>query len=151
VPRMVSFFGVPRQGLSREQSMVAAKAIALAMRSIAAATAATTSNVVLRLISSFPSALVAFHAIMASRGSATFPTISFFPEARKGAHPYIRTPRQLYSPKCLGEGFCELRSPIHALLKVAYSANCTSLGELLSTPLPQTSVKKGNKTKKQDK
>jgi hypothetical protein len=26
---------------------------------------------------------------------------SFFPEPRKGAHPYIRTPRQLYSPKCL--------------------------------------------------
>jgi hypothetical protein len=43
--------------------MVAAKAIALAMRSIAAATAATISNVVLRLISSFPSASVAFHAI----------------------------------------------------------------------------------------
>jgi hypothetical protein len=42
--------------------MVAAKAIALAMRSIAAVTAATTSNVVLGLTYSFPSALVAFHA-----------------------------------------------------------------------------------------
>jgi hypothetical protein len=47
--------------------MVAAKAIALAMRSIAAATATTTSNVVLRLIACFPSALVAFHAIKASQ------------------------------------------------------------------------------------
>jgi hypothetical protein len=46
--------------------MVAAKAIALAMRSIAADTAATTSNVVLRLISSFPSAFLAFQAIEAS-------------------------------------------------------------------------------------
>jgi hypothetical protein len=42
--------------------MVAAKAIALAMRSIAAVTAATTSRVVLGLTSSFPSALVDFHA-----------------------------------------------------------------------------------------
>jgi hypothetical protein len=57
---MVSFFGVPRQGSSREQSTVAAKAIALAMKSIAAATAATTSNDVLRLIPSFPSAFVVF-------------------------------------------------------------------------------------------
>jgi hypothetical protein len=46
--------------------MVAAKAIALAMRSIAPATAGTTSNVVLRLMPSFPSALVAFQAIEAS-------------------------------------------------------------------------------------
>jgi hypothetical protein len=45
--------------------MVAAKAIALAMRSITAATAAT-SNIVLGLISSFPSAFLAFHAIKAS-------------------------------------------------------------------------------------
>jgi hypothetical protein len=63
---MVSFFGVPRQGPSRVQSMVAAKAIALAMRSITAATAATTSNVVLPLISFSPPALVAFHAIKIS-------------------------------------------------------------------------------------
>jgi hypothetical protein len=46
--------------------MVAAKAVALAMRSITAATATTTSNVVLRLISTFPSAFVAFQAIGAS-------------------------------------------------------------------------------------
>jgi hypothetical protein len=45
--------------------MVAAKAVALAMRSITAATA-TTSNVVLLLISTFPSAFVAFQAIGAS-------------------------------------------------------------------------------------
>jgi hypothetical protein len=43
---------------------VAAKAVALAMRSITAATA-TTSNVLLRLISTFPSAFVAFQAIRA--------------------------------------------------------------------------------------
>jgi hypothetical protein len=46
--------------------MVAAKATALAMRSIAAATPATTSNVVLRLMPSFPSALVTLQAIEAS-------------------------------------------------------------------------------------
>jgi hypothetical protein len=45
--------------------MVAAKAIALAMRSITADTAVT-SNAVLRLISSSPSAFVAFQAIEAS-------------------------------------------------------------------------------------
>jgi hypothetical protein len=45
--------------------MVAAKAIALAMRRIAADTAVT-SNAVLRLISSSPSAFVAFQAIEAS-------------------------------------------------------------------------------------
>jgi hypothetical protein len=35
------------------------------MRSITAATATTTSNVILRLISTFPSAFVAFQAIRA--------------------------------------------------------------------------------------
>jgi hypothetical protein len=37
------------------------------------------------------------------RGSATVPTISSFLSRapRKGANPYIRTPRQLYSPECL--------------------------------------------------
>jgi hypothetical protein len=56
---MVSFFGVPRQGSSGEQSTVAAKAIALPIRSIAVATVAISNIVVRRLISSFSSALVA--------------------------------------------------------------------------------------------
>jgi hypothetical protein len=40
---------------------------------------------------------------------------------------------------------------MYALLEVRHSAICTSLGELLSTPLPQTSVNERNKTKKQGK
>ena len=86
VPSMVSFFGVPRQGSSGVQSMVAAKVVALAMRSIAAATAATSSN--------------------------RCPTSHLFFLFRS----------------C---GFSDDRGIIHALLEVAHSANCTSLGELL--------------------
>jgi hypothetical protein len=59
--------------------MVAAKAIALAMRSIAAATPAITSNVVLRLISTFPSAFVAFQAIGAS----------YMPFSKQGILPIV--------------------------------------------------------------
>src|SRR5919107_6126179 len=56
------------------------------------------------------------------RGSATVPTISFFPESLEGAHPYIRTPRQLYSPKCLEGAFSEVRGG--TLSSLCLSAPC---------------------------
>jgi hypothetical protein len=47
----------------------------------------------------------------------------FFPEPPKGAHPYIRTPKQLYSPKCVEGEFSEVRAaPIRS---------ASSLGRLL--------------------
>ena len=60
---MVSLFGVPRQGSSGVQSMVAAKAVALAMRSIKRLPLPPPAT--LSYVSSllFPSVLVALQAI----------------------------------------------------------------------------------------